>query len=193
MSQPITETQPTAAQATPVAPVAPATPAPATPEPEPKPDRTFTQAELDQIIAKRLTKYADYDDVKTKAAEYDKAQDAAKSELQKAQERAEKAEAEALAAKRAAFAAEKGVPPGLVTGTTEAEWTAAVEAALAWKGTQPPATTPPASYAHALGNLGGNSPASDIDAQIAEAEKSRNFALSIQLKQKRAAMAANRT
>lgn len=60
-------------------------------------DKTFTQSELDTIIKDRLSreraKYADYEDLKAKAAAYDESQEAAKTELQKALERAEKAEA----------------------------------------------------------------------------------------------------
>lgn len=45
-------------------------------EPTPQPEKTFTQAELDDIVAKRLErerkKYGDYDDLKTKLAEYER-------------------------------------------------------------------------------------------------------------------------
>lgn len=55
-----------------------------------------SQADLDKIIADRLSreraKFADYADLQKKASEYDKAQESAKSELQKAVERAEAAE-----------------------------------------------------------------------------------------------------
>lgn len=44
-----------------------------TSNPEPAPDQTFTQAELDRIVSERLqrerAKFADYDDLKAKAAE----------------------------------------------------------------------------------------------------------------------------
>lgn len=53
-------------------------------------DKTFTQSEVDAIIGDRLKrerqKYADYDELKTKAAAYDEAEEASKSELQKAVE-----------------------------------------------------------------------------------------------------------
>ena len=53
-------------------------------------EKTFTQAEMDAIIGDRLkrerAKYADYDEVKAKAAKYDEAEEAGKSELQKAVE-----------------------------------------------------------------------------------------------------------
>ena len=55
-------------------------------------ERTFTQAEMNAIIADRLnrerTKYADYDALKAKAQQFDAAQEADKSELQKATEKA---------------------------------------------------------------------------------------------------------
>ena len=50
--------------------------------------KTFTQAELDAIVADRLAreraKYPDYENLKAKAAKYDAAEEAGKSELQKA-------------------------------------------------------------------------------------------------------------
>ena len=63
---------------------------------QPEGERTFTQAELDALIRDRLarerSKYADYDDLKSKAEKYAEYQEAQKSELQKAQEAADKAE-----------------------------------------------------------------------------------------------------
>lgn len=58
--------------------------------------KTFTQAELDTIIADRLSraKPSDYDELKTKAAEHDKAQEAGRSDLEKAQAAQAKAEGE---------------------------------------------------------------------------------------------------
>lgn len=61
--------------------------------------KTFTQAELERIVQDRVAreskKYDGFDDLKTKAAEFDKIQDQQKSELQRANERAEKAERDA--------------------------------------------------------------------------------------------------
>lgn len=59
--------------------------------------KTFTQEQVNAIVAERLSRAksqppADYEELKAKAAEYDAAQEAAKSDLQKAVERAEKAE-----------------------------------------------------------------------------------------------------
>lgn len=71
-----------------------------------EPDRTFTQAEMDAIIGDRLkrerAKYADYEDVKAKAAKYDELEAANKSELEKAVE-----ERDRLASQVKAFEEEK--------------------------------------------------------------------------------------
>lgn len=78
---------------------APATPAAdaAPPAPPAEPARTFTQAEVDAIIAGRLKKYADYDTVKSKLAEMEQAG-------MTAQQKAEQAAAEAIADAQAARA-----------------------------------------------------------------------------------------
>lgn len=93
--------------------------------------RTFTQAELDKIVQSRVyeerKKLADYDDLKAKADELDQLKEANKTELQKAQDRAAKAEkdladlkaAEALRESRAKVSAETGVPSELLTGENE--------------------------------------------------------------------------
>jgi hypothetical protein len=69
----------------------------------PPADRTFTQAELDRIVADRLNRqksqFADYEALKTKATKYDELEAQNKSELQKereAREAAEKQRDEAL-------------------------------------------------------------------------------------------------
>jgi ATP-dependent Clp protease ATP-binding subunit ClpA len=98
-----------------------------------------SQADLDRIIADRVSreraKYGDYDDLKTKAAEYDKAAEAQKSELQKTIERAEAAEKKAkgyeaekqIAAWRAEVAKATGVPAAALRGSTKEELTAHAE------------------------------------------------------------------
>jgi hypothetical protein len=57
-----------------------------------------TQADLDKVVGDRVArergKYADYDDLKNKAAEFDKLADANKSEVEKANDKAAKAQAE---------------------------------------------------------------------------------------------------
>lgn len=56
-------------------------------------ERTFTQAEVEETIKERLArerkKYADYAALKAKAEKFDQAEEAAKSDLQKATERAD--------------------------------------------------------------------------------------------------------
>ena len=96
-----------------------------------EPERTFTQTELDAIVRDRLqrerNKYADYEAYKEKAEKYDAAEEAQKSELQKATERATALETELNTLKRAAeirdirdqVAKETGVPATLLTADTE--------------------------------------------------------------------------
>lgn len=82
---------------------------PPEPKPEPKPDdkpdpKTFTQEDIDRIVSDRLKRqkeqFGDYDDLKKKAAEFDKLDEASKTELQKAQDAAAKAEADKIAAEQ---------------------------------------------------------------------------------------------
>ena len=93
--------------------------------------KTFTQEQVDSIVEGRLArefkKYADYEELKTKAAEFDKQKEAEKSELQKATEKSEKLEAELNQLKRAdelrgirsKVSEETGVPATLLTGEDE--------------------------------------------------------------------------
>ena len=101
--------------------------------------RTFTQDEVNAIVGKRLAeekgKYADYDVLKAKADKFDEAEEASKSELQKATERANNLEAELNSFKKAEevrttrekVANETGIPVNLLTGTTEEECKAQAE------------------------------------------------------------------
>ena len=109
--------------------------------------RTFSQAEVDKLMGKvrRETRaqFADYEDLKAKAAKYDEAEDAKKTELQRlteATERATRAEAriaelEAAAAHRVLVdkvASETGVPASILNGADEDELRASADVALAW-------------------------------------------------------------
>ena len=99
--------------------------------PAPEPEKTFTQAQLDAIVADRLSreksKYADYADLQKKAKLYDEVEEKNKSELQKAQEKSAKLEKELNDMKKAnetkdireKVAKEKGVPASLLFGTDE--------------------------------------------------------------------------
>ena len=106
--------------------------------------RTFTQDEVNAIVGKRLaeekSKFADYDALKAKAAKYDEAEEANKTELQKATERANTLEAELNGLKKAEeiritrekIATETGIPSNLLTGSTEEECKAQAEAIKAY-------------------------------------------------------------
>lgn len=95
-----------------------------------QPERTFTQAEMNAIISDRLSrersKYADYDDLKAKAQQFDAAQEAGKTELQKANEKAAKLQEQldTLRELRSKVAAATGVPAELLSGDTEEACTA---------------------------------------------------------------------
>lgn len=114
-----------------------------------EPERTFTQAEMDAIIGDRLkrerAKYADYEEIKAKADQYDASIEASKTDLQKAQEQAAeyKSKLDALTNEiatrnaRDKISAETGVPANLLTGSTEDECKKQAESILAWRGEQP--------------------------------------------------------
>lgn len=101
---------------------------------------TFTQDDVNRIVQKRVAKYSDYEDLKAKAAKYDEAVEASKSDLQKATEKAAALEkelnelktAEQIRTVRTQVAQSKGIPEALLTGTTEEECTAQAEVILAW-------------------------------------------------------------
>ena len=96
-----------------------------------EPERTFTQTELDAIVRDRLqrerNKYADYEAYKEKAEKFDAAEEARKTELQKATERVTALETELNALKKSnevrairdQVAKETGVPATLLTADTE--------------------------------------------------------------------------
>nr|DAJ71509.1 MAG TPA: Major head protein [Caudoviricetes sp.] len=94
-------------------------------------EKTFTQAEMDSIIEGRLAreheKYADYDSLKEKAGKYDEMQEQSKSELQKANEKANALQAQLDQLKkdgtvrqvREKVAKDTSVPVELLTGEDE--------------------------------------------------------------------------
>ena len=89
-------------------------------------ERTFTQDQVNKLMgelrSKERAKYADYDELKKKAAAFDEAEEASKSELQKAVEERDRlrAEVDAMKAERlraeqvAKAAAEHGVDAQLL-------------------------------------------------------------------------------
>ena len=114
-----------------------------------EPEKTFTQAQLDAIVADRLSrergKYADYEDLKAKAARLDKLEESNKSALEKAQGEAAdyKARLEALQKQnrtrdaRDKVSAETGVPASLLTGEDEESCRKQAEALKQWRGKDP--------------------------------------------------------
>ena len=107
--------------------------------------KTFTQQELDAIVADRLkrerAKYEGFEDFKTKAMKYDELEEANKSELDKAHERINLLDSELKALKKAEevrlirekVAKETGIPAasiGLITGETEEACQAQAKAIL---------------------------------------------------------------
>ena len=109
-------------------------------------EKTFTQDDVNAIVGERLArereKFADYELLKEKASKFDEAEEASKSELQKATERAEKLEselktmkkAEELRAIREKVSGETGVPASLLTAETEEGCTEQAKGILAFKG-----------------------------------------------------------
>lgn len=112
-------------------------------------ERTFTQAEVNAIVTDRLSrereKYAGFEDYKAKAEKFDAAEEANKSDLQKAQEQAAQYKAQldafqkeiATRNARDKIAQETGVPSSLLTGETEDECKKQAENILAWRGEAP--------------------------------------------------------
>ena len=106
---------------------------------EPTP-QTFTQDDVNRIVAKRVAKYADYETLKEKAAKFDEQVEASKSDLQKATERADSLQAELDALKsaeklrlmREEVAQAKGVPVNLLAGSTKEECETQADLLLNW-------------------------------------------------------------
>ncbi|MDM7488717.1 hypothetical protein QT969_10480 [Rhodococcus sp. CSLK01-03] len=107
-------------------------------------DQGFTpitsQEQLDNILGARLdrerAKFADYDEIKTKASRFEELEQESKSELQKALERAEAAEKRIGEATRTALhariAAETGVPVEVIHGDDEESARASAQKVLEW-------------------------------------------------------------
>lgn len=107
--------------------------------------KTFTQSEVNAIVADRLNreraKFQDYDALRQKAEQLDKIEEANKTELQKATEKATALEAELSAMKkneeirtlRDKVAKENGIPAELLSGSTEEECMAQAKALIAFR------------------------------------------------------------
>lgn len=115
--------------------------------------KTFTEEEVNKIVVDRLhrerQKYEgiDLDALKEKAAKFDEMEEASKSELQKANEKAANLESELNALKkqnevreiRDKVAKETGVPYSLLTAETEEDCRTQAQAVLDYKQTPYPA------------------------------------------------------
>ncbi|MCQ2509392.1 MAG: hypothetical protein MJ116_02870 [Lachnospiraceae bacterium] len=105
-------------------------------------ETTFTQEQVNAMISKRVNeekaKYADYDTLKEKAGKYDQQQNEGKTDLQKANERADALQKQvdqltkdnAVKAAREKVAAETKVPIELLTGETEEDCKKQAEAIM---------------------------------------------------------------
>ena len=105
-------------------------------------ERTFTQAELNAIVQKRLgeekAKYENFEELKEKALKFDKIEEESKTELQKATERADslKEQLDALTKANAErelkdrISTETGVPASLLRGDSEEDLKAQANAIL---------------------------------------------------------------
>ena len=105
-------------------------------------ERTFTQAELNAIVTDRLSRaqeqYKDYETLKEKAAKFDAAQEAGKTELQKATEKVAALQAQVEAYTKAdnlrnireKVSNETGVPASLLYGEDEDSCKAQAKAIL---------------------------------------------------------------
>lgn len=128
--------------------------------------KTFTQDEVNAIVKDRLTragaKYADYDALKEKADKFDQLEEANKTELQKATERAdalqvelnELKEANTLRDLRNKVAEDTGIPVHLLTGKTEEECRSQAEAIAAFA---KPSSYPNVRDAGEVQHMGGGS------------------------------------
>lgn len=117
---------------------------------EPKTEeRTFTQAELNAIVQKRIgeekAKYENYEELKEKAQKFDEIAEANKTELQKAKEKADGLQVEldnikkatALRDLRDEVSKTKGVPANLLTGATREECEAQADQILTFAKASP--------------------------------------------------------
>lgn len=101
-----------------------------------------SQDELDRIIQKRIERvkaaYQDYDELREKAAKLDELEESKKSEVEKANQRAQQLEKELnnarLAVLRSDVAQSKGVPASLLSGSTQEELEASADALLEFRG-----------------------------------------------------------
>lgn len=152
--------------------------------------REYTQAEIDEIVAKRVARvkkqYGDYEDMKKKAAKLDEIEAANKSELEKLTEQNQKLAAQLAEREHAALiqaaCIKHGVPADymdLITGADEESIDKAAEkvAKLASASVKPPKGPSGTEGQHPQGH---GTPS--IDEQIRTAEAKGDYATSMMLK-----------
>lgn len=130
-------------------------------------ERTFSQADVDNVVSERLkrerAKYSDYEELKAKAAKLDEIEEANKTELQKATERATELETELNGLKKAneirsirdKVSNETGVPVNLLTGEDEESCAAQAKEILAFA---KPTGYPPVKDGGEVSNISGRTP-----------------------------------
>lgn len=159
-------------------------------EPDQTATREYTQAQIDEIVAKRVARvkkqYGDYEDMKKKAAKFDEIEAANKSELEKLTEQNQKLAAQLAEREHAALiqaaCIKHGVPADcmdLVTGVDEDSIDKAAEkvAKLVSASVKPPKGPSGTEGRQPQGN---GSPS--IDEQIRVAEAKGDYATSMMLK-----------
>lgn len=164
-------------------------------EPPSDGEKTFSQSDVNRIVEDRLrreqAKYADYDDLKAKAAKFDEQEEANKSELQKATEANRKLESQLAKQKHAGLVAnaclKHGIPAefaDLVTGDDEEsiDKTAEKVAKLVITQGKPPASGRVRHPLDGEGNQPGGQGSMSIREQIAVAEKRGDYQTSMTLK-----------
>ena len=178
--------------------------------PQGDPPKTFTQEQMDAIIADRLqrerTKFVDYDALKEKAAAFDAAEAAKQTETERAQKAKEEAERRAIEVqaranatlKRAAILAEAGVQNSADPDTVAMILANSEDIVVADDGTVTGAkeavkkllkekaflVKAPAGGATGA-EFGGNDGELGIDAKIAQAEQKGDWQTAMRLKVER--------
>lgn len=157
-------------------------------------EQTLTQAEVDRIVGERLarerSKYADYDDLKAKAAKHDEAVQAQKTEQERLSEQLTAAQTEAKNARgeamRLKVATAKSLPTELAArlrGDTEEELAADADTLLAvFPQPQQPAPGQRTPVEHLRPGALPNPPEPSLGDQIAAAEKAGDWTQARQLK-----------
>lgn len=158
-------------------------------------EKTFSQSDVNRIVEDRLrreqAKYADYNDLRAKAAKFDEQEEANKSELQKATEANRKLESQLAEQKHAGLVAnaclKHGIPAefaDLVTGDDEESIDKTAEKVAKLVSTQgkPPASGNGRHPLDGEGNQPGGQGSMSIREQIAAAEKKGDYQTSMTLK-----------